>query len=353
MAAVAAPSPIGVKAEYSDACEEVVGVHRAVGVMPLSVRHLALSGDDRVSFLHSVSSNNIQSLRPGEGCETLILTARGKIQFLLAAAVASDRIDLFVDESLTIELKNTLEAALIMEDVAVQDRSASDVFVHLAGPRLGEILGVLSLPSPAGRECSWMEHGDWGVYRRRRTVESGVDVRIPVSQAVEAFEKMCAASRALGGGPVGFVAQDILRIEAGIPKFGVDILRDQFPQEAALEEKAVSFTKGCYTGQEVVARIKTYGGVHRRSIGLIIEGPAPAPGASLYHAGEEAGRITSAARSLKLSKTVALAQARVESSQPGLALAVSSPSEARAIVVDISSPLEIGSPFDRAAGEGA
>lgn len=344
MASAVVPVIRPVKSEFTDACAEVTLVHRAAGVLPLSLRRLSLRGQDRISFLHNVSSNDVKSLRPGQGCETLLLNPKGKIQIPFAVTVADDSADLWVEDSFSAGLKSAIESAVVMDDVTMQDRAAEYVVFHIAGPKNGDVLTALSLPAPAVPELSWLSQGETVVMRRRRTVESGVDIVCPAGQAETLFDRLCLAARDARGGPVGSIAQDILRIEAGIPAFGVDFMKDDFPQEASLEARAVSFTKGCYTGQEVVARIKTYGGVHHRLVGLVMDAPAPAPGETIYQGTDEAGQITSAARSLKLARTVALARVATALSSAGTVLRVSSPDGPVARVVDISAPVG-GTPF--------
>lgn len=336
MARLDMPALLRAKPEYGDACAETDSVHRGAGVWILPESVLSLTGEDRTGFLHSVSSNDIKSLPPFQGCETLMLTSKGKIIFPFSVLASPDRLDVMASDELLPEIKSTIESSLIMEDVAVSDRGEERRFFHLAGPRLAELLKELNLLSPTAEEFSWNESDGISLIRRRRSLETGVDVGVPAAAASEWFEKISAAARALGGGPVGSIAQDILRIESANPKFGVDFTSDNFPQEAALEERAVSFTKGCYTGQETVARIKTYGGVTRRLVGLVVNGPVPAPGDKLFRDGVESGRVTSAARSLKFSKSVALASAHKSVATDGATVSVSSPDGDTARVVDIA-----------------
>lgn len=336
MADLAMASSLQARPEYGDACSEVLCVHRAVGVAPVSQTVLTLTGEDRGSFIHNISSNDIKSLKPGQGCESLILTPKGKIQFPIAVLAGQDRLDILVDDSLAAPLKIFLESSLIMEDVSIKDEGHSHAFFHLAGPKLNDLMTATALVFPPETELSWVEADEIVTIRRHRSLETGVDVRVPAGAADDWFQKFLNAAHPLGGGPVGAIAQDILRIEASIPKFGADYTTDHFPQEAALEGRAVSFTKGCYTGQEVVARIKTYGGVNRRLVGLVIEGAPAAPGDKLFKDQEESGRVTSAARSLKFSKSVALAMLSKNVSSAGNILHVASPDGSIATVTDIA-----------------
>lgn len=331
--------------EYGDACSEVVSIHNAVGVAPIRQSVLALAGEDRISFMHNISSNDVKSLQSGQGCESLILTPKGKIQFPLVILAGPSCLDVLVEEPVCASLKDFLDSSLIMEEVTVTDRSSEYHFFHLAGRMLRECMSEMSLTLPEDKECSWAEQGDVTVIRRRRSIQAGVDLRIPAGASAGWFEKLQGLARRLGGGPVGTIAQDILRIEAAIPKFGADFTAEQFPQEASLEERSVSFTKGCYTGQEVVARIKTYGGVRHRVVGLRIDGPPAAPGDRLFKRGVESGRVTSAARSIHFAVSVALATVDVKlAAAPGTVLNVADPAGAPATVVDIAAPMN----FERA-----
>lgn len=342
MPRVEMPELLQARPEYGDACSEVLSVHRAVGAAVISQEVLTVGGPDCISFLHTISSNDIRPLTPGRGCETLLLTPKGKIQFPFSVLSRGDQLELLVDGDphLAKSLKAVLESAVVMEDLSMTDLPSSYRFVHLAGPKLQELAAAVSLPLPGPDEFSWVEAGGVQVIRRRRSVESGVDIRIPADQAGSRFEKIVAAAGRFGGGPVGSIAQDILRIEAAIPKFGADYTTDHFPQEAALEERAVSFTKGCYTGQEVVARIKTYGNVNRRLVGLILDGPSPAPGDRLFKDGAESGGVTSAARSLKFSRAIAIAMADKSAAVHGGSVQVGSASGPIAKVSDIASPAQ-------------
>jgi len=301
---------------------------------------LTLTGADRVGFIHSISSNDVASLSTGQGCFSLILTAKGKIQYPLTVLVAPDRIDLGVEESLLEPLKSFLESSLVMEDVRIQDASRDWQFFNLSGSRLVEAMDQLNLRMPGKREFDWIEEKGVSVIRCSRTIEAGVDIRVAADQAAEWFEKLVFVAQGQDGGPVGAIARDILRIEAAQPKFGIDYSWEHFPQEAALENRAVSFTKGCFTGQEVVARIKTYGDVRRRLVGMVPAGPPPAPGDAVYLDGAEppepVGNVTSAARSIKYSKSVALAMVSTRAASPGGVLRVSSIDGAQARVVDIA-----------------
>ncbi|OGH56140.1 MAG: hypothetical protein A3G34_12650 [Candidatus Lindowbacteria bacterium RIFCSPLOWO2_12_FULL_62_27] len=338
--AVFAATGLKARPEYGDACAEAMSVHRSVGVMVVPESTLSLAGEDRTAFLHNICSNDLKSLGRGQGCCALMLTPKGKILFPFAARVSASQVWVQAADRYHAAFKQFLESSLVMEDVAVRDTAAEFQVFHLAGMRSADIMADLSLPIPTGTELSWISAGPVTVVRRRRTLRPGVDLIVASADADAWFEKLQAATRRLGGGPVGTIAADILRIEAAIAAFGVDFSGEHFPQEAALEEQFVSFTKGCYTGQEVVARIKTYGGVNRRLVGLVLDGPPAAPGDRVFRNGAECGAVTSAARSLAFSKSVALAMVAKPAAVPGAVVRIGGPEGPGAVVVDIAVPRE-------------
>lgn len=324
--------------DFGDPCSEAESVHRTLGVSILDTGIFFLLGEDRIAFLHNLSSNDIKSLSVGQGCETLFLTPKGKIRVPFVALVLPDRVALLAENEIHPTLKSIVESSVIMEDVNLSEPPEQIQFFHMAGPRLNELLKSLDLPTPAEMPLSACADGERILFRSRRSLAVGVDLGVRLSRAETWFEKLKSTAEKLGGRACGKIAMDILRIEAGIPKFGVDYTGDHLPHEAAREDCAVSFTKGCYTGQETVARIKTYGGVNRRLVALLSDGPAACPGDKVFREGAEVGVVTSAARSIKFSKAVALAMVSKGSFAQGMELRVGMPNGILAAVVDIASP---------------
>ena len=146
---------------------------------------------------------------------------------------------------------------------------------------------------------------------------------MPTPALAAVADKLIAAAKELGGRAVGWRALETLRIEAGLPRFGADMDESTLPGEAGLDARAVSYSKGCYIGQEVIARIRTYGQVARALRGLRLPSDLPAlpqHGDKLFHDGKEVGFITSAVRSPTISANIALGYVRRECNQPGTAL---------------------------------
>ncbi len=292
---------------------------------------IEISGEDRAPFLHGQTTNDIKRLKPGEGCYAAVLTAKGRIVADMTVLCLSDRLFLDCDGDASGTITATLEKYHIMEDVRIEDVSGRTALWGVVGPGAGAILRSAGLENLAGLP-------DWGiadaslggipvrVFRRSLTGLPEFDVLCPAEM------KEAVGSLLMKAGPmrVGPEAIETLRIANGIPRFGRELTDEHFPAEAGIVEKAVSFTKGCYTGQETTARIRTYGGVKRFLVRLeVAEGDAPQPGEILSYDGTEVGAVTSAAR-LPSGNAVGLAYVRKEASQPGTKLQLAS--GARAVV---------------------
>jgi folate-binding protein YgfZ len=151
----------------------------------------------------------------------------------------------------------------------------------------------------------------------------GYDLFVPVNALGAVADKLIAAAKSSGGRACGWQAFETARIEAGLPRFGADMDETNIPLEAGLEARAISFTKGCYIGQEVISRIRTYGQVARALRGLRLDDGLknlPNRGDKLLHGEKEAGYVTSAAASPKLRANIALGYVRKEANQLGTEL---------------------------------
>ncbi|MGH7168309.1 MAG: glycine cleavage T C-terminal barrel domain-containing protein, partial [Nitrospiraceae bacterium] len=142
-------------------------------------------------------------------------------------------------------------------------------------------------------------------------------------QLIAAWDRLWSAGEPMGLKPFGTEAREALRLEAGLPRAGADLTEEIVPPEANLEGKAFSLSKGCYPGQEVVARLDTYGSVRRRLVGLVLQDQVlPPKGAKLFSGEREVGWITSAARSPALKRVIAFGFPLRDFSTPGTALTV-------------------------------
>jgi len=315
---------------FSDPVEEVTAVRHAAGLFDRSWRAtVEVRGRDRASFLHSMLTNEIKSLQPGQGCEAAFLTAQGKVLALLRVHVLSDRIYLELDDDIKARILETLDRFLISERAEFHDVTAEWTILSIEGPRTSEILhelGAETLPElpMAHRECLL---GDLSlrVVRAGETGEIGFDLWVPAGGAAAVWARLVEVGAPFGLRPIGIAALNTLRVEAGIPWYGVDVSEEMLLLEAP-SERFISLTKGCYVGQEVVARITYRGHVNRKLTGLTFPDSAfPPEGTGVFGDGREIGRVTSPAYSPTLKSGIALALLRQEWLDPGKRVEVRSP----------------------------
>src|SRR5437870_9860310 len=170
--------------------------------------------------------------------------------------------------------------------------------------------------------------------RTEETGETDIEILLPADQLVTAWDRLWSAGEPMGLKPFGTEAREALRLEAGLPRAGADLTDEIVPLEANLEGKAFSLSKGCYPGQEVVARMDTYGSVRRRLVGLVLENAqVPPPVAKLFSGDREVGWITSAVRSPSLGKVIAFGFPLRDFTPPGTGLTVEINGERKAASV--------------------
>ncbi|MBI3316648.1 MAG: aminomethyl transferase family protein [Candidatus Omnitrophica bacterium] len=298
---------------FKDFQTEYHAVRKAVGLIDQSYRgKIEVTGKDRAAFLHRMLSNDIQNLGLGNGCYAALLTATGKILMDMNVLVFANSILLGVDMGMEKRLISHLNKYLINEDVKLRDITEDFALLALQGPR-SEALAHTLFPGPFP-ELSKRQHGNFHmgdvevtVIRISRTGEWGYHLTVAKENAMRVAERVMVVGKLYGLQPVGHGTSEILRIEAGVLRYGIDVDEDISLPETGLEGLAASETKGCYPGQEVVARVKTYGGLQRKMTGFVFErGPLPGSGNKVLKNGLEAGWITSACFSPTLGKGIAL-----------------------------------------------
>lgn len=264
---------------------------------------LELVGADRQRFLNAYVTCDVKTIEPGHGAYGFFTSPQGRILSDVVVLAHEDRLWLEVAPGRERMLADHLKKYILADRVEV--RTLDDMVpLSLLGPRAGEVLAELPPPGP---------------WRHARVMVSGTEVTLARSGRLgaEAYTLWVSASiashlseRLLENPevqPVGPEAWEILRTEAGVPRFGMDYGEENFPQETG-DEEAVSYTKGCYLGQEVVARIHYRGGVQKILRGLVFDsGEPPAHGTPLSFEGREAGAVGTAVGSLALGHPVGLA----------------------------------------------
>jgi len=255
------------------------------GLLDRSARgKLLMAGREAAEFLQGQLTNEVEGLAPGEGRYAALLDRKGHIQSDMRVLRLSEE-EVWLDtepEALERTLRH-LETYKIGREVEIADLTAERAVLSLLGPRSAEVAGTAVLP----------EYASEGV--RVAAVEclaigtrDGLDLIVPTAETERLLEALTAA----GAVEVGPEAAEILRIEAGRPRFGAEMSTETMPAEAGIVEEAIDFAKGCYIGQEPVARLHYKGRPNRRLRGLELSAPAE-PGAPLWLGGKEVGHLGS------------------------------------------------------------
>jgi folate-binding protein YgfZ len=318
---------------YGDPDSEYRALHESAAVLDLSFRsRLCLTGVDRVRFLHGQVTNNVQSLRVGAGVYAALVTAKGKLQSDLNIYALQDELLLDFEPGLTRTVSQRLEKYIIADDVQIIDVATAYGLLSIRGPKSETVVrsvGLnLEIPTKPMTFSSTTDVNLGEIYlmSNPRTGGIGFDLFVPTPALGAVLDKLIAGAKQQGGRACGWEALEVARIEAGIPRFGMDMDEANLAPEA-VEERAVSYSKGCYIGQEVIARIRTYGQVAKALRGLRLADDLknlPQKGDKLFHDGKEVGYLTSVAASPLLKTNVALGYVRKEANHIGTGLVVRS-----------------------------
>ena len=269
---------------------------------------LRLRGADRVTWLQGLVTNDIAAIATGQRIYSAYLTPQGRMITDLWVVAAVEDLLLDVPAELSAALAARLDALIFAEDVQIDDATESMAVLQVFGAVAGEgtdtrrVEGVIEVPA----------------------LEFGVPscaAYVPVRE-LELFVFALLRTHL----EVGLDALDVVRVEAGMPRFTVDMTEDTIPLEAGIEDRAISFTKGCYVGQEVIVRVTTRGGgrVARKLVGLRLEGGTEPPiaGAAIQAGDRAVGRITSAVFSPRCASVIALGYVHRDFTAPGTSLEV-------------------------------
>jgi folate-binding protein YgfZ len=312
-AVAAALGDVQVTLRYGDAAREAAALQQDAALVDLPWRGvLEMAGRDRARFLHGMCTNDIKKLKPGQGCVAALVTRQGKMSAEMTVYAAENALLLEMDRSLLQPTMDALARFLVADDVAMKIADAS--VVGIWGPRSRSLVGAPDLAD----FHFFMREGI--VIARNRTIgPEGYHLILPAAKNDE-------SARILGHGvaPAGFEAYEALRIANGFPRWGADMDASLLPMEAGLEPLAISYTKGCYIGQEVIQRVKTYSEPPKMLVQL--EVAEAATGDKILGNGEEIGSVTSA------GPAFALGLVRKEFKAPGSEVTVGGkPAKVRAL----------------------
>jgi folate-binding protein YgfZ len=282
---------------------------------------IVMSGNDRRSYLQGLLTNDVENLQAGQGCYAAYLTPQGRMIADLWVYELGDVVLLSVARDVRETVLMKLDQFVFTEDVKVGDVSNTFAALAIVGPQAAQAAASALTGVSRDALAALPEHGNVRaefrgqpaiVLRVTDTGEPGFDILTDVSQRQETIAALQAAGAVDADGPTA----EALRIEAGIPKFHCDMDEDTIPLEAGIESRAISLTKGCYVGQEVIIRVlhRGHGRVARKLVGLTIDGEnVPPAGAPVRPVGRvkiearEIGHVTSSALSPALQRPVALA----------------------------------------------
>ncbi|MDE3155280.1 MAG: aminomethyltransferase family protein [Acidobacteriota bacterium] len=300
------------------------------GLFDRSARgRIVVTGADAAAFLHGVLTNDITVLAPGQGCYALYLTPQGRLIADLDVLRLENGVLLGVHLDVTGALMARFDQSIFAEDVCLEDVTAGTAQWHVCGPAAGEIAAAAT-GSRAATLAALPEYGhvsttfggrDARIVATRPTGLRGFDVIVDAADSRAVHQALLDA----GAAELAPETVETLRVEAGVPAFHVDMDETTIPLEAGLEQRAISFTKGCYVGQEVIVRVmhRGHGRVARHLMGLTLEGTdVPAVGDQLRAGDKDVGRITSAVFSPAFDRPIALAYLQRDWLTPGTAVQV-------------------------------
>jgi len=284
---------------------------------------IALTGADRRTFLHSLLTNDIAGLTPGKGTYAAYLTPQGRMISDMRVIETGSRILLGVEREVADGLARRLDSLIFSEDVQVVDVSREIEMIGVHGPS-APVLTQRATGLPVDTLANQYDNvtsGNVTIVRDDALALAGFDIHLPSAEAHILREKLS------DGGAVTASAEtyETLRIEAGRPRFGLDMTTDTIPLEAGIEDRAISFTKGCYVGQEVIVRVthRGHGRVARRLVSIVLPaGRVPGPGDAICAGDRQVGAITSATESPKLGSALALGYVQRDYAAAGTALTV-------------------------------
>jgi tRNA-modifying protein YgfZ len=291
---------------------------------------IVVSGADRGTYLQGLLTNDVAALERGQGCYSAYLTPQGRMIADMHVYELGDVMLLRLIRDVKDVVLAKLDQFVFAEDVQLGDVTASFAQFAIVGPRAAQVAASLLGGITDAALTEMPEHGnarvDWRgtaaiVTRITDAGEPGYDVYVEAAQN-EAFKNAVAGA---GVPLLEDAVAEAIRIEAGVPAFHHDMDEETIPLEAGIEERAISFTKGCYVGQEVIVRVlhRGHGRVARKLVGLSIDGDrVPAVGTTVRAGEREVGRITSATRSPALNQPIALGYAQREFVAPGTDLVV-------------------------------
>lgn len=318
---------------YTSVDEEYEALTSHAGLINRSyLSKLKVVGRDALDLLQRISTNDLSDLKQGSCKHTVLTTEKGRVIDLITIYSMRDSALILICHAPGSLVRDWIQRFVIMEDVIVTDQTLDYALFSLVGPRVGDVLGRLGLSVAALNKSNKVLEADLNglpitLGEADPIFKSGLNLLVDVRQGKEIWKKLVEVSSPYSFRPCGMGALEIQRVEKGIPMYGRELTEDVNPLEASLQTY-VSFTKGCYIGQEVIARLDTYKKLQKRLMGLMLNGLRDiSPSAAVIVRGQTVGAVTSSVRSKQFGSTLALAFVRTPWAAPGTQVKVSSESE--------------------------
>ena len=290
--------------------------------------YIAFTGPDRVRYLNAILTNNVKDLSAGQGNASLLLNPQGHILAEIETYAFADKLFCVSYAMIRERLIEVLDKFIIMDDVTLADETHRFGTLALEGPKAEAVVRELSGVdlAPLGELTSTdgaVDSIPCRIVKRSPGGVAGAEFVVQTENLAALWEVLLAATRQHGGGPMGYTALSGVRLAQGVPWFGYDFGEKQIPHEAGLQDSHISYTKGCYTGQEIVERVRSRGQVNRQRVSLVFSGEAvPEAGAPLTQDGKEVGFVTRAAKAWDAvpPRVLGIGYVRREAGTPGSVL---------------------------------
>ncbi len=332
---------------FGDPAAEYRFANQSVALEDKNYRtHLKFTGPDRVRYLNAILTNDIKDLAAGQGTVSLLLNPQGHILAEIETYALADHHVGISYAMIREQLVQWIDKYIIMDDVTLADETDRWGTLALEGPQAGAVVKELArvdlqqlkelssvdarllsdhaaaTASPEGGSQPAVSQVPCRIVKRSPGGVAGAEFVVERHHLQTLWRILLEATRSHGGGPAGYTALSAQRLAQGVPWFGYDFGEKQIPHEAGLENSHISYTKGCYTGQEIVERVRSRGHVNRRRVSLLFSGDdVPEPGIPLTaDDGKEVGSVTRAARLWDPPRIIGMGYVRKDAEAPGTSL---------------------------------
>ena len=313
---------------FNDWKEEYRRLRESVGLVDKGYRaYLEFTGPDRVRYLNAILTNDIKGLQENHGTVSLFLNPQGHIQAEIETYAFGEKLFCVSYAVIRERLIPAMDKYIIMDDVTLTDRSEECTTLAMEGPKAaGVALAVSGVELRGMEELESREANVGGVAcrvsKRSPGGVAGAEFLVAREKAEELWKVLEEATRREGGGPAGYQALNAVRLELGIPWFGYDFGEKQIPHEAGLQDSHISYSKGCYTGQEIVERVRSRGQVNRVRVSLRFD-TEPGNDAALLADGKEVGQVTRTGFSPGVNAWIGMGYVRREKAAVGTRMEMS------------------------------